>query len=149
MNEPSKIQVGRLFAAPGQEPCLHGVSIGMAEGRITSVSASGDLASAGAGKRWLALPALTDPHDHGRGVHHIALGASDQIFELWRPALYAMPPLDPYLSAVVAFGRLARAGIGSVLMVYSSIRTDRLPDDAAAISRAACDVGIRMSFAVP
>jgi len=149
MHEPSQLQVDRLFAAPGKEPCLRGVSIGMGEGRITSVIASGNPAGTGEGKRWLALPALTDPHDHGRGLHHIAVGARDQMFELWRPALYAMPPLDPYLSAVVAFGRLAQAGIGSVLMVYSSIRTDRLLEDAAAICRAAHDVGIRVSFAVP
>jgi cytosine/adenosine deaminase-related metal-dependent hydrolase len=71
------------------------------------------------------------------------------MFELWRPALYAMPPLDPYLNAALAFGRLARAGIGSVMMVYSSIRTDRLLDEAAAICRAARDVGIRIAFAVP
>ena len=57
----------------------------------------------------MALPALANPHDHGRGLHHLAVGARDQMFELWRPALYAIPPIDPYLNAVVAFGRLARA----------------------------------------
>lgn len=149
LREVSRIEVGRLFAAPGREPCRHGANITIADGRITSVTASGDSASAGEGKRWVALAALADPHDHGRGLHHIAIGATDQMFELWRPALYALPPIDPYLSAAVAFGRLARAGIGSVMMVYSSIRTDRLLDDAAAICRAARDVGIRMSFAVP
>src|SRR5262249_39192048 len=144
-----KVAVGRLFGAPGRDPCSHGATIEMADGRITAVNATGDVMSVGTGKRLIALPALTNPHDHGRGLHHIAIGAHDQMFELWRPALYAMPPVDPYLSAAVAFARLARTGVGSTMMVYSSIRTDRLLDDATAICRAARDVGIRMSFAVP
>ena len=149
LKEVSKVEVGRLFAAPGREPCRRGATISIADGHIVAVSATGDVASAGEGTNLMALPALANPHDHGRGLHHIAVGARDQMFELWRPALYAIPPIDPYLNAVVAFGRLARAGVGSVLMVYSSIRTDQLLDDAAAICRAARDVGIRMSFAVP
>jgi len=146
---PSEIKVGRLLADPGRSACLYGATIKFADGRIAAVTASGDPASAGAGKRFIALAALTDPHDHGRGLHHLAVGARDQMFELWRPVLYALPPLDPYLNCALAFGRLARAGVGSVLMVYSSIRTDRLLDDAVAICRAARDVGIRVSFAVP
>ena len=149
LKEVSKVEVGRLFAAPGREACLRGATISVADGTIVAVSATGDVASAGKERNLIALPALANPHDHGRGLHHIAVGARDQMFELWRAALYAIPPIDPYLNAVVAFGRLARAGVGSVLMVYSSIRTDRLLDDAAAICRAARDVGIRMSFAVP
>ena len=39
--------------------------------------------------------------------------------------------------------------MGSIVEVYSSIRTDRLLDDAIAICRAARDVGIRLSFVVP
>jgi cytosine/adenosine deaminase-related metal-dependent hydrolase len=149
LKEISKVAVGRLFAAPGRDPCLRGATMEMAAGHITAVNATGDVMSAGTGKRLIALPALANPHDHGRGLHHIAIGARDQMFELWRPALYAMPPVDPYVSAAVAFGRLARAGVGSTMMVYSSIRTDRLLDDATAICRAARDIGIRMSFAVP
>jgi cytosine/adenosine deaminase-related metal-dependent hydrolase len=147
--QTTEIQAGRLLANPGREPCLRGATIRIENGRIAAVAASGDPATAGAGKRFVALPALADPHDHGRGLQHIAVGARDQTFEIWRAALYALPPLDPYLNCALAFGRLARAGIGSVLMVYSSIRTDRLLDDAQAICRAARDVGIRMSFAVP
>jgi cytosine/adenosine deaminase-related metal-dependent hydrolase len=147
--EASEVKVGRLLATPGQGPCLYGATIRFENGRIASVAVSGDPASAGDGKHCIALPALANPHDHGRGLHHIAIGAQDQMFELWRAALYAFPPLDPYLNCALAFGRLARAGVGSVVMVYSSIRTDRLLEDAEAICRAARDVGIRMSLAVP
>ena len=145
----SEIKVGRLLATPGRGSCLYGARIAIDNGRIKSVSASGDIHSSGDGKRYIALPALTNPHDHGRGLHHIAVGAKDQMFELWRPALYALPALDPYLNGALAFGRLARAGVGSVMMVYSSIRANRLLDDAVAICRAARDVGIRLSFVVP
>ena len=149
VREVSEIHVGRLLAKPGESPCLYGVRITLRDGLIASVEASNDPASAGEGRRFVALPALANPHDHGRGLRHIAVGASDQMFELWRPALYAMPPLDPYLNCAVAFARQAQAGIGSIVQVYSSIRTDRLLDDAIAICRAARDVGIRLSFVVP
>ena len=149
IRDVSEIRVGRLLARPGDGPCLYGATITLRDGRVAAVEASGDPTTAGEGKRFIALPALTNPHDHGRGLRHIAVGASDQMFELWRPALYALPPLDPYLNAVVAFARQARAGVGSIVEVYSSIRTDRLLDDAIAICRAARDVGVRLSFVVP
>jgi len=145
----SEVRVGRLLARPGDGPCLYGATITLRDGRVAAVEASGDTTSAGEGRRFIALPALTNPHDHGRGLRHIAVGARDQMFELWRPALYALPPVDPYLNAAVAFARQARAGVGSIVEVYSSIRTDRLLDDAIAICRAARDVGVRLSFVVP
>ena len=98
IRDVSEIRVGRLLARPGDGPCLYGATIALQDGRVASVEASGDPASAGEGKRFIALPALTNPHDHGRGLRHVAVGATDQRFELWRPALYALPPLDPYLN---------------------------------------------------
>jgi cytosine/adenosine deaminase-related metal-dependent hydrolase len=147
--ELSEIKVGRVLPTPGKGPCLYGATIRFEDGRIASLETTGNPDSAGEGKRFMAIPALTNPHDHGRGLHHIAVGAGDQMFEIWRAALYAFPPIDPYLNCALAFGRLARAGVGSVMMVYSSIRTDQLIEDASAICRAARDVGIRISFAVP
>ena len=139
----ARIEVEHLYVAPG---CAPG-STGMA------ISTDGDTIAAivpgSGGRGLLAMPALADAHDHCRGLHHIAFGAKDQNFELWRAALYAQPPIDPYLNAALAFGRLAQAGVGSVTHVYSSTRVDRLADDAEAIARAARDVGIRLGFAVP
>jgi cytosine/adenosine deaminase-related metal-dependent hydrolase len=149
IRDVTEVHVGRLLARPGQDPCRYGARISIKDGRVASVESSGDPATAGEGRNLIALPALTNPHDHGRGLRHIAVGARDQMFELWRAALYALPPLDPYLSCAVAFARQAQAGIGSIVQVYSSIRTDRLLDDAIAICRAARDVGVRLSFVVP
>jgi cytosine/adenosine deaminase-related metal-dependent hydrolase len=95
------------------------------------------------------MPALVNAHDHVRGLRHLAFGAKDQRFETWRAALYAHPRIDVYSNACLALGRMALVGIGTTLCVYSSIRVDRLIDDARAIARAARDVGIRVAFVVP
>jgi cytosine/adenosine deaminase-related metal-dependent hydrolase len=138
-----QIPVQSLYANPGQEPALENVSIEFENDRVSGIKA-GD-----GGKGMLAMPALVNAHDHGRGLHHIAFGARDQSFELWRAALYAQPAVDPYLNAALAFGRLAQSGVGTVMHVYSSIRVDRMLEDAEAIARAARDVGIRLGFVVP
>lgn len=137
------VNVRYLYAAPGREEPRRNVKIRFDGGNI------GSLGSCDRGDDVLAIPALVDAHDHARGLHHIGFGARDQNFELWRAALYAQPPIDPYLNAALAFGRLAQSGVGSVMHVYSSIRVDRLLEDAEAIARAARDVGIRLGFVVP
>ena len=132
-----------LYTAPGRdEPRGHAV-VHFADGCISEVK------DGRGGSGLLAMPALVDAHDHVRGLHHIGFGARDQNFEVWRAALYAQPPIDPYLNAALAFGRLAQSGVGTVMHVYSSIRVDRILDDAEAIARAARDIGIRLGFVVP
>ena len=148
-DELKEIRVGRLFADPGKAAPVYGATIRIAGGRIVSVEASGDPATAGEGRQLVAMPALADAHDHGRGLHHLAIGAKDEVFEIWRAALYAHPPVDPYLNTVLAFARLARAGVSSVVHVHSSIFVDRLRSDAASVAKAARDVGIRVAFVVP
>lgn len=138
------ITLGRLFAEPGRAPLLRDTALTWQDGTITALRGG-----AGGGSGLLGLPAMVDAHSHARGLHHLAFGARDQTFELWRVALYAHPPVDPYLNALLAFGRLARAGVGTVMHVYSSILVDRLASDAEAIARAARDIGIRLAFAIP
>jgi cytosine/adenosine deaminase-related metal-dependent hydrolase len=149
MSGAGSVKIGRLFAEPGGAPCRRGAAVAWHDGRIVEVSSTGAVDDAGAGSGLVALPALVNAHDHGRGLHHLAFGARDQMLELWRVALYAHPPIDPYLSAALAFGRLVRAGVGSVVHVHSSIIVDRLAADAEAVARAAKDVGIRLAFVVP
>lgn len=144
-----EITVGRLLAAPAEGSCQYGATIRWDNGTISSISATGHAADAKTGKGLLALPALVNAHDHGRGLRQLAFGARDQQLEIWRAALYAHPPVDPYLNTVVAFGRLARAGVGTVVHVHSSIIVDKLVSDAEAVARAAEAVGIRLAFVVP
>lgn len=144
-----EITIGRLLATPGRGDCTYGATIRWENGKVSSVSASGRADDATAGRGLLALPALVNAHDHSRGLRQLAFGACDQQLELWRAALYAHPPVDPYLNAVVAFARLARAGVGTVVHVHSSIIVDKLLSDAEAVARAANAVGIRLAFVVP
>jgi len=105
------IDVKYLCEAPGRKEPRRDVKIRMAGDLI------GALVPSEHGNNLLAMPALVDAHDHVRGLHHIGFGAKDQNFELWRAALYAQPPIDPYLNAALAFGRLAQSGVGSVMHV--------------------------------
>lgn len=139
------LDVDLLFAAPGREAPVRGARVTTEGGVVASVGK----APHGAGSGLMAIPALADAHDHCRGLHHIGFGARDQNFELWRAALYAQPPIDPYLNAALALGRLAQSGVGSVMCVYSSIRVDRMVEDAREIAKAANDVGVRLGFVVP
>ncbi|MSP31704.1 MAG: hypothetical protein EXR03_02630 [Pseudolabrys sp.] len=144
-----EIAVGRMLATPGQAGCQYGATIRWTNGKITSVTATGRAEDAKAGRNLLVLPALVNAHDHGRGLRQLAFGARDQQLELWRAALYAHPPVDPYLNTALAFGRLARSGVGTVVHVHSSIIVDKLISDAEAVARAANDIGIRLAFVVP
>ncbi len=140
-----QLDVEYLAAAPGREGVRTNASVSFSDGRIGAVDSS----VGKKGKGLFAMPALVDAHDHVRGLHHLAFGARDQTFEIWRAALYAQPPLDLYMNCALAFGRLAQAGVGSVMHVYSSIKVDRLAEDAEIICRAARDVGVRLALAVP
>ncbi|WJR80855.1 amidohydrolase family protein [Bradyrhizobium sp. NP1] len=134
-----------LWREPGKAPCDSHARIAFADGLITDVAVGGPAIRDGR----LLMPALVNAHDHVRGLRHLAFGARDERFETWRAALYAHPRIDVYSNACLALGRMALAGIGTTLCVYSSIRVDRLIDDARAIARAAKDVGIRVGFVVP
>lgn len=97
----------------------------------------------------LVLPALSNAHDHGRGMRTIAFGAGDDALEVWIAALGLEPRTDPWLRAAVAFGRMARAGIGALNHCHNTADPAALVAEAEAVSRAARDVGVRVAFAVP
>ncbi|MCC5975815.1 MAG: hypothetical protein JJT81_17440, partial [Rubellimicrobium sp.] len=60
----------------------------------------------------VVMPALSNAHDHGRGLRTVAFGAGDEALEVWIPKLGLEPRIDPYLRAAVAFGRGALGGVG-------------------------------------
>jgi len=97
----------------------------------------------------LVMPPLSNGHDHGRGLKPIAYGAADHAVEAWVPATYTLPPVDPYLVAAAAFGRMAQAGIGSVVHGHLSRDPATLLREAKDASRAAREVGLRVDFVVP
>lgn len=114
-------------------------------GRLHAV---GDATPADAEPRF-ALPALVNAHDHGRAIRTSSFNASGKPLESWLQYQALIPPVDPYLAAVVTLSRSALGGVGAVMMHLTKPQalTD-LPTEAAAIARAARDVGVRVGFAV-
>ncbi len=97
----------------------------------------------------LVLPSPVNAHDHGYGIRTLDFGALDDALEAWIPGLRLRPRTDPYLEALVAFGRLARTGIGATMHCHNSLNVDRLIDEAGAVMRAAGDIGIRLALSCP
>jgi cytosine/adenosine deaminase-related metal-dependent hydrolase len=100
-------------------------------------------------RRLLALPALTNAHDHARVTSTTAYGGAGKPLETWIPYLALLPSVNPYLAAAVSLSRSALGGAGAVMVHYTRIQglTD-LPTEAAEVARAAGDVGLRVGFAV-
>jgi cytosine/adenosine deaminase-related metal-dependent hydrolase len=96
-----------------------------------------------------ALPALVNAHDHGRAIRTSSFNASGKPLESWLQYQALIPSVDPYLAAVVTLSRSALGGVGTVMMhLTKPQRLSDLPTEAAAIARAASDVGVRVGFAV-
>src|ERR1700733_8267309 len=95
------------------------------------------------------LPALVNAHDHGRPVRTGSFGAGGKPLETWLQYQALIPSVDPYLAGIVALSRSALGGVGVVMMHLTRPQglTD-LPSEAAALARAARDVGVRVGFAV-
>jgi 5-methylthioadenosine/S-adenosylhomocysteine deaminase len=100
-------------------------------------------------RRLLALPALTNAHDHARIVSTSAYGGAGKPLETWISYLALLPPVDPYLAAAVSLSRSALGGAGAVMVHYTRVQglTD-LPTESAEVARAAGDIGLRVGFAV-
>jgi cytosine/adenosine deaminase-related metal-dependent hydrolase len=126
---------GHWQAAPGRLSVADGVIADVTEGDASSDT--------------LILPALSNAHDHGRGMRSVAFGAGDDALEVWIAALGREPASDPYLRAAVAFARMAESGIATLNHCHNSADPARLVDEAEGVSRAARDVGVRVAFAVP
>lgn len=121
-----------------------GAAIRHAAGLITAVSEGAAPISPG---RTLVIPALVNAHDHARPSLS-SFGASGLPLETWiARSVFGTPP-DPYLAAAASLARSARSGCGAMMVHYTRPSgTMPMLDEAAAIARAAGDVGIRLAFA--
>jgi cytosine/adenosine deaminase-related metal-dependent hydrolase len=126
-------------------PAGSAVDIAIEGGRIASVSP----AASSLTRRLLAMPALVNAHDHARPLSPTSFGAAGKPLETWLLRLAAMPAVDPYLGALAAFARAARAGAASVMAHYTRFHGAMPPvEEARQIARAAADVGVRVTLAV-
>lgn len=140
----TEIAADSIFCGPDRG-CLNnavlsydnGVIIGVSEGR-----------AAPAGPRRLIVPAFINAHDHARPTAS-SFGAAGMPLESWIMRTALGTPPDPYLQAVLAMARSARAGCASMMIHYTRPSGKMsLVDEAKAIARARADVGIRMAFAL-
>ncbi len=148
MTEPGHevIDCAWLLADPGAAPAQADARIAVAGGRIASIT---PLGAAVAGRRYLALPALTNAHDHARTFRSATLGAFGQPLESWLPFSGVVPGMDPYLCAATAFARSVRHGVANLMVHYTRVQGG-MPyvAEAQAVARAARDVGVRIGFAI-
>lgn len=135
--------VGTLLSHPGDQPPQHQVSLTINDGVIQAI-APADLSDH---PDWLALPALANAHDHGRGVAPFVFGALDQALELWLPSLKLSPPIPVYESAALAMARMARGGVGSVMHCHNPA-SPNVMEEMLQVCQAARDVGVRLGLAV-
>src|SRR5438105_13232739 len=100
-------------------------------------------------RRLLALPALTNAHDHARVTSTTAYGGAGKPLETWIAYLALLPSIDPYLASAVSLSRSALGGAAAIMVHYTRVQglTD-LPTEVAQVARAARDVGVRVGFAV-
>jgi cytosine/adenosine deaminase-related metal-dependent hydrolase len=121
------------------------VDLSIRDGRIAAITPTAEQPA----RRLLAMPALVNAHDHARPLSPTSFGAAGKPLETWLLRLAAMPTIDPYLGALAAFGRAARAGAGSVMAHYTRFHRPISPiDEAKEVARAARDVGVRVTLAV-
>ncbi|WP_416067693.1 amidohydrolase family protein [Rhizobium sp. ZK1] len=130
----------RLLKCPGYGPATR-------VDRLTDLPLQFDATTALPGD--LIMPSPVNAHDHGYGIRTLDFGAADDALEAWIPSLRLRPRTDPYLEALVAFGRLAKTGVGATMHCHNSLNVDRLVDEASAVMRAAGDVGIRLGLSCP
>lgn len=139
----------RLLRESNASVISYDATVRFEDGLIRDVAFGASTSKGEAFPDTLVVPALANAHDHGRGLKTTAYGAFDTAVEGWVPATYTIPRLDPYLIAALAFARMARGGITSIVHCHLSAEPAALTAAAEAVSRAARDVGVRVAFVVP
>ena len=138
----SVIEAARLLPGPGL-PAQADRRVALRGDRIAEVGPGAG------GSGLLVMPALANAHDHARVARASQMGGTDAPLEAWLPYLALIPPVDPWLASAVAFGRSARGGAGAVMAHYTRVQgLADFPTEAAAVAKAARDVGLRVALAV-
>src|SRR6188472_608507 len=140
----TEVTAHRLFCGPNRG-LLENVVLRHDNGVVTSIAEGPPPAT---GPRSLILPAFINAHDHARPTAS-SFGAIGMPLESWILRSALGTPVDPYLTAVSALARSARAGCAAMMVHYTRPSgTMPLVEEAKAIGKAASDVGIRIAFAI-
>jgi cytosine/adenosine deaminase-related metal-dependent hydrolase len=97
----------------------------------------------------LALPALSNGHDHGQAISALGYGVVDDVVEFWLPTARAGVPLDQRLTSLAFFARAARSGIAATVNLHALRPPQRLLAEAVTVAAAAEQIGVRCAFTVP
>ncbi|MEO1403596.1 MAG: amidohydrolase family protein [Cyanobacteria bacterium J06635_1] len=141
------LEVGQLLACPGELPATGRTSITVKYGLIEAITPV-EAVLPEEQQGLLAMPALANAHDHGRGLDAFGYGALDQALELWLPALKLKPKLSMYALTALELARVARSGVGAAVHCHNTTGGDLL-SETQAVCQAARDVGVRLALAVP
>jgi len=140
----TEVTATSLFRGPARGLADH-VVLRHEGGVITAIEES---AAPSGGPRSLVIPAFVNAHDHARPTAS-SFGALGMPLESWILRSALGTPVDPYLTAVSALARSARAGCAAMMVHYTRPSgTMPLVEEAKAIGKAAADVGIRIAFAI-
>ncbi len=138
----TRLRAAAIWARPWDAPPVWGGELSLSGARIGAVTAAEAQGDA------ILIPGLVNAHDHGRGLRPLAYGAPDAPLEAWLWDLWRQPKTDPYLTALVAFGRMALSGVATVVHNHLPQTGDWL-GEAKAVAQAARDIGLRLGFVVP
>lgn len=136
------IEVERFLDRPGKAQSRRDARLAFADGRWAAATGQG-------GRGRLAMHAPVNAHDHGYGIRTLDFACMDDALEPWIAGLRVRPATDPYLEALIAFGRLARHGCGATVHCHNSLNAERLVEEAGAVVRAARDCGIALALSCP
>jgi cytosine/adenosine deaminase-related metal-dependent hydrolase len=141
------LAAARLLTQPGTAPCLPGGRLTLADGLIRAIEPGAPPAGA---RDLIAMPALGNAHDHGRGVKFLAVGIADGPLEAWVPGFYSRPVMDIYANAALIMAHFAESGIASAVHCHQwPMHEAAFETEIEAVARAARDVGIRLGIVVP
>lgn len=148
MTDPlTSLTADLLLRSPGAAPVEHGSTLPIDAGVVADSPTGAPGASLRTGG--LALPAMTNGHDHGKAFSTLCWGIPDGPLELWLPGTATRPRVSQELVSIVYFARSARAGIAASINLHALKPPEQLRDDARWVASAAEQVGVRVGFGVP
>ena len=139
----ASMDVDWLVSHPGEAE-QRGARIRTNNGHIESIEPA-----AQSGNGLIALPGLSNAHDHARAFRASAFGAFDKPLESWLFYLGVVPGIDPYLTAATSLARSAMRGAGLALLGCDRLSPPTAPRRTSGDLRAHLAIVSRTRAALP
>ncbi|MCY3832718.1 MAG: amidohydrolase family protein [Chloroflexi bacterium] len=128
--------------------CVDGETI-VDAGALSELVARYPEAEKAGGDGYVLAPALTNAHDHGRGLGTLALGVQDSFLELWLSRLAILPSIPPYLTALYSGLQLLHSGVSAVAHSHNPNSWSELAAELPESLRGYAEAGIRVAMHPP